>query len=220
MEPTPEERASGVSYRWGSYKNGKHKPLGRILDLAEEQVPGSKAIFQSPLWDALHLGKSAATVAVELQGRTSREGDELLYRMLGQSLPIHDPRWLRKRCRAMVADGSLEALAVLTVCMRLAGHAKASSLALTFYRHATDTLMILGGWFYLHGIAPAIAEHYEKVLLPKCCVEHQLGTFSSSYYLYSVRALIRAALCEQEKEGRELTQDEVISVMCRHLYRS
>lgn len=63
--------------------------------------------------------------------------------------------------------------------------------------------MILGGWFYLHGIAPAIAEHYEKVLLPNYCVEHQLGTFSSSYYLYSVRALIRAALCEQEKEGRE-----------------
>lgn len=117
----------------------------------------------------------------------------------------------------MVADGSLEALAVLTVCMRLAGHAKASSLALAFYRHATDSLMILGGWFYLHGIAPAIAEHYEKVLMPNCCDKRQLGTFSSGYYLNSVAALNRAALLEQEKAGKELAQEEVISVMLRLL---
>ena len=213
IEPVTEERAAAVSRRWGDYKNGRHKPSAPVVDLTEKRVPGAKAIFQSPLWDALRLEKSAVSVARDLQGATSREGDELLLWMLDRQPPCHDHRWLRKRCRTMVTDGSLEGLTVLTVCMRLAGRAGEQCLALTFYRHATDCLKILGCWFYLHGIAQAIAEYYEKALLPACCSKHELGTFSASYYLNSVGALAGAALAAQEKVGRELTQKEMISAM-------
>jgi len=215
IEPTTEERAAAVSRRWGDYKNGRHKPSALVVGLAERRVPWSKAIIHSSLWDALRLEKSAVTVARELQGATSREGDELLRWMLDRQRSSHDHRWLRKRCRAMVAHGSLEGLAVLTVCMRLAGRAGAQRLALTFYRHATTCLTILGGWFYLHGIAQAIAEYYEKTLLPACYSEHEFSMFSTSYYLHSVRGLARAALSAQEEAGRDLTSKEIISAMLK-----
>lgn len=214
IEPTTEEKAA-FSRRWGEYKNGRRNPSDSVVDLADQRIPGSKTIFQLRLWDALRLEKSAVTVAHKLHGATSRAGDELLQRMLDRQRSSKDPRWLHKRCRAMVAHGSLEGLAVLTVCMRLAGSAGASRLALTFYRHATDCLEILGSWFYQHGIALAIAEYYEKKLLPTCCSESEYSTFRSSCYLNSVIVLNKAALAAQAKAGRKLTQEEWISEMLK-----
>lgn len=213
IEPVTEDREAAVSRRWIDYKNGRHKPVASVIDLADLQIPTTKAFFGFLLWDALRLEKSERLVARKLFGTTASEGDALLQWMLSRPRIRHDDRWLRKRCRAVVADGSLEGLAILTVCMRLAGRTEAPRLALTFYGHATDCLMMLGGWFYVHGIAQTIAEYYEKMLLPACCSEHKLGSFSSEHYLRSVKVLAKVVLVAQEKAGRELTHAEVISAM-------
>lgn len=184
------EREAAVSRRWRDYRDGRHAPSASVIALAETLYPGTRQILQSPVWDALRLDRRADQIGLALMGSTSRLGDELLTRMLGQiQRKSNDPRWLRKRCTAMVERGSLEGLAVLTICMRLAGAANLDRLALTFYRYSTRCLLVLGGSLYDHGIAQGVAEYYELVLLPKCCREHWMGSFSSAHYLHSVHGL-------------------------------
>lgn len=113
----------------------------------------------------------------------------------------------------MIEDGSLEGLAVLTTCMRLAEKTGADRLALAFYRHATNNLLILGSWFYAHGIAQGIADYYETELLPKSIQDHNLGTFSSRHYLHAVKGLNSAVLQAQARTERKLTNKEVILIM-------
>mgnify|MGYP003603887736 CR=1 FL=1 len=216
-EPTTPERAAAVSRRWRAYKSGKQKPSAQTVNLAEKLTSWPRAILHSPLWDALRLDRSPDTVARKLLGTTSKEGDDLLKWMLDRHESHSDPRWIRKRCRAMVARGNLEGLAILTVCVKLAGKRDASSLALTFYRHATDCLVILGSWLYAHGIAQALAEYYEKILLPAYCQDHQFGVFSSDHYLRAVYRLDRAILAIQKKDSRKLTTEEVITAMVKIL---
>ncbi len=163
------------------------------------------------------MDKSEVKIARSLQGTTSRLGDELLIRMLDPRHSALDPRWLRKRCNAMVTHGSLEGLAILTICLRLASKYGADGLTMTFYRHATKCLLIFGGMFYAHGIAQAIAEFYEKILLPKCCCDYQFGTFDAHNYLYTVGRLIRSALATQEEIGKSLIHQEAIPIMLRAL---
>lgn len=117
----------------------------------------------------------------------------------------------------MIEDGSLEGLAVLTTCMRLAGKTGADRLALAFYRHATNNLLILGSWFYAHGIAQEIAEYYETELLPKSIQDHNLGTFSSSHYLHAVKGLNSAVLQAQARAEKKLTETEVVAIMLQTL---
>ena len=125
------------------------------MRLAEEKVAGSEAILNSPLWSALRLDNSAISIAKQLLGSTDKFGDELLQRMMKSPQTIYDPRWLRKRRKAMVAHGSLEGLAVLIICIRLSNDTR---LAFGFYLYATDCLKVLGFWFCLNDIAQTLGE--------------------------------------------------------------
>lgn len=206
---------TSIQRRWRTYETGQHKPVNRVLDLAEKQVPGSTLIFRSPLWDALRLDKSAIKVAKQLRGQTTKEGDELLEWLLDHRQTRKIDRWLGKHCNAMVFHASLESLAILTLCMRLAKSKGMSHWTLRFYRYATESLIILGAWFCEHGIAPANAEYYEKVLLPACYDEDASWCFRSSHYLYIVSAIAKAVLAEQEKARRNPTEAEVIAAMIK-----
>ncbi|WP_287881863.1 hypothetical protein [Aquitalea sp.] len=217
IEEVGDRGVVGVRRRWRDYKSGHHKPVTSVVELAEQQVPGSKAILQSPLWSAMRLDKSAIKVAQQLLGKTTKEGDELLEWLLDRQQTSKVDRWLRKRCMAMVFHATLESLAVLTVCMRLARSKGMPHWTLTFYHFATDSLMILGSWFYQHGIAQASAEYYEKVLLPTCYGKNASWLFSSRDYFYIVRAMAREALNVQEQAGRNLTHNEIVSAMLKLL---
>jgi len=174
----------------------------------------------APLWDSLRLDRSAAQVGLALLGRTCAEGDELLSRMLGSAggLP-NNPRWLKKRCTAVLLVGNLESLGVLTICMRLAGEAKLNHTATAFYQAATRCLLILGPWLFRHGIARAIGEYYEHVLLPACCPDPLTGSgcFYSSYYLRSIEMLDRMKTRIERERGHALDSTELARVILMEL---
>lgn len=160
---------------------------------------------QSPLWDALRLDRPVDQVGLALVGRSSKLGDELLTWMLGRiQRKNNDPRWLRKRCTAMIEHGSLESLAVLTICMRLASAASLDRLALIFHYHSTRHLLVLADSLYDHGIAQGMAEYYELVLLPKCCREHWMKSFSSAQYLQVIHDLQEALQTKVATKVHEL----------------
>lgn len=206
--------------RWQDYRAGIHSPAAQVIALAERRCPGTSHILQSPLWDSLRLDRSASRVGLTLMGRTCTEGDELLSRMLGSigRLPS-DRRWLNRRCTAIILTGNLEGLGVLTVCMRLAGEAKLDSAALIFCRAATRCLLVLGVWFYEHGVAQAIAEYYEYVLLPRCYSDPAVGVLYScaSYYLNTIEALDRLRVKAETEKGRPLDPRELAAVILRVL---
>lgn len=211
IEPVGDRGALGVRRRWGDYKNGYHKPIAAVVRLAEEQVPGSEAILNSRLWPALRLDNSAISIAKELLGSTNKFGDELLRRMMESPQTIYDPRWLKKRRKAMVNQGNLEGLAVLTVCIRLA---KNTGLAFGFYLYATDCLKVLGFWFYLNGIAHVLGEYFEQAFLPMTGMPG-CSSFYSGSYLPTIKSMAQRVLFVQEDLGREFSRDEVIFEMIR-----
>ncbi|BBB58464.1 hypothetical protein UNDKW_0191 [Undibacterium sp. KW1] len=214
-EPDGGRDVVGILRRWNDYKNGHHKPIANVVHLAEERVPGTEAIFKCPLWNALRLDKSEAETARTLLGTTTKLGDELLLRMLHFPQTIQDPRWIKKRCKALVAHGSLEGLAVLTICIRLANKSDLQNrLAFGFYLYATDCLIVMGFWFYLHGIAQVLGEYFEQTFLPMTGMGF-CGNFSSSHYLYTIQSLAKTVLQKQEVLGRELSYDGVISEIIR-----
>lgn len=140
--------------------------------------------------------------------------------MLGSTGGLsNDQRWLKKRCTAVLLVSNLESLGVLTICMRLAGEAKLNHAAITFYRAATRCLLILGPWLFRHGIARAIGEYYEHVLLTACCPDPLTGSvcFCSSYYLKSIEALDRMKTRVEEERGRALDSSELAHVILTEL---
>lgn len=211
IEPVGDRGALGVRRRWGDYKNGYHKPVAAVVRLAEEKVPGSEAILNCQLWRALRLDNSAISIARELLGSTDKFGDELLQRMMKSPQTIYDPRWLRKRRKAMVAHGSLEGLTVLIVCIRLA---KATRQAYSFYLSATECLKTLGFWFYVNGIARVLGEYFEQALLPMTGMP-DCGSFYSGSYLATIKSMAQHVLHLQKGLGRELSEDEIVSEMIR-----
>lgn len=103
--------------------------------------------------------------------------------------------------------------------MRLTGEAKLIHTALTFYRAATRCLLMLGRWFVRHGIAQAIAEYYEQVLLPECCRDPLAGSvhFCSSYYLKSIEVLDRIKTRVEQERGRALDSTELAHIIWTEL---
>lgn len=222
LEPVDEEYEDPqiVRRRWRDYRSGVHAPTAKTVALSERRCSGATQILQSPLWDSLRLDRPATQVGLALAGRTCAEGDELLSRMLGAAggLP-NNPRWLKKRCTAVLLVGTLESLGVLTICMRWAGEAKLSHTAAAFYQAATRCLLILGPWLFRHGIARAIGEYYEHVLRPACCPDllTRSGCFCSSYYLKSIEALDRMKTRVEEERGRTLDSSELAHVILTEL---
>lgn len=222
LEPVAEEYEDPqvIRRRWRDYRSGVHAPAAQTIAMSERLCSGTTQILQSPLWDSLRLDRSAAQAGLALAGRTCTEGDELLSRMLGAAGGLsNNPRWLKKRCTAVLLIGNLESLGVLTTCMRLAGEAKLNHAAIAFYRAATRCLLILGPWLFRHGIARAIGEYYEHVLLPACCPDPSMGSgcFCSSYYLKSIEGLDRMKTRVEEEIGRALDSSELAQVILTEL---
>jgi hypothetical protein len=124
-----------------------------------------------------------------------------------------DERWLRKRCTDMLRQGSLEGLAVLVICMRLAASKGSNRIALTFYRYAGYCLLTLGIWFYAHGIAQGIAEYFENDLLSVCGDKAYLGSFSSVHYLSRIRLMAAELTRAHSVNTTDLTYDEEIQLL-------
>ncbi len=222
IEPVDEEYEDPqtVRRRWRDYRSGTHSPAPRTIASAERHCPGATQTLQSPLWNSLRLDRPTTNAGLALVGRTCPEGDQLLSRMFGSAggLP-NNQCWLKQRCIAVLQIGNLESLGVFTICMRRAGEAKHLHTALTFYRAATRCLLALGPWFVQRGIAQAIAEYYEQVLLPECCRDPLAGSvhFCSSYYLKSIEVLDRIKTRVEQERGRALDSTELAHIIWTEL---
>jgi hypothetical protein len=219
IEPARTGDADGIYRRWREYKKGIHSPRTRVIDMCKEVCPEAVEIFRSPLWDALRLDRPVKQVAKSLVGTTSKLGDELIKRMMNLNGNSYlDPRWLRKRCMDMLRQGSLEGLAVLVICMRLAASQGMNRLAVTFYQFAGDCLLVLGIWFYTHGVAHGLGEYFETDLLPAACRDTPwLGYFSAVYYISSILSMSKGLQRAEAINKGELTSDQALEAMLKFI---
>lgn len=212
----PSDRVEAVRRRWGDYKNGRRRPSVPIIALAEHRCPGARSILESLLWEALRSNRQPERIAQMLIGTTSQLGDDLL-NWIPSKRWRKDRRWLRKRCIGMVEQPSLESLAVLTICMRIAASAGVDWLARTFYYYVTRWLLVAGGWLYNHGIAQGLAEYYETILLSKFYQVNWAGLLFADRYLYCISSLGQMLEREARVIGRPLNTAETVSVILKVL---
>lgn len=190
VEPSLEKNPDSVR-RWQDYRRGLHTPLNRVVKESEKVCPQAPLIYSSALWSALRLDRPAtATATALLQNMSHSLGRDLLERMLSlKSMPISHPRWVRKRCRAMIKLNSLDGLATVVVCMRLAAGEQDDRLARAFARFSEYYLIVLGDWFYKRGIAQSLGDYFETILWPSCYGQPWVSTFSANRYIPNIHAM-------------------------------
>lgn len=190
VEPPTRVSQGVLTRRWREYQLGIHTPQARVIEMSRKVSPDAAGIFESPLWNALNLNFSAHEIALSLIGTTSIYGDDLLARAVrfGAKNSL-DPRWLRKRCQGVLREASLESLAVLAICARLAASHGATHLAQEFCRYAGYSLLIQGIWFYAHGVAHCLGEYFETDFVPANCNEPWMCNFSSLHYVSKIGSM-------------------------------
>lgn len=176
IEPVIPARRKEVQRRWGFYKTGRHRPCSRVVGLAEATFPGSSKPFLSDLWSCLRPDLDARVLAHKLIGQTNAEGDKLLRWMLGSVEPRYRDThiWVR-RYHNLTLMGSLEALAVLVLCARLAGDRGLHELVQWHYLRIFDFLAVHVDHLRHHEVAAALANHFDLVLFePFKLVPHEV----------------------------------------------
>lgn len=205
------EQLKVVERRWRDYWKGRHAPVESVIARAEKVCPSSRAVIESLLWDALRFDRCARSTAVALIGRTNKAGDELLTRMLALSEASKDSqrRWLRNRCKLLIRKGTLEGLAVITVCMRVAAEAGVIMEVLALAYWCRWCLFVLAPWLFEHGILYGLAEYYQNHVLPKCLPEPYSVSFCARHFLDSAAGLAVGLEKEALLLGRDLSAEEI-----------
>src|SRR5450830_935111 len=94
-----------------TYKTGAHLPRKRILDIAEQRVPGSSLVLRHPLWDVLRWKKPLAENAFLWISQLDADIQQVV---LNQDRTVRlqggDRYW-----RAFESRAGLDALAALTI---------------------------------------------------------------------------------------------------------
>jgi hypothetical protein len=179
VEPSLDEaRASVAARRWRDYRAGNHFPCEAVTERVENFCSSANAVLRSPLWDALRIDRDPRKVATRLLGCTSKLGDELLSSALNQfKCRGNHPDWISKRCRDLILQGSLEGMATLLICMKLAAQSDDCCGRLTagFFASATTSLIVLSRWICDRGVEQLMVFLYQKILLPEYC-ENYLGS--------------------------------------------
>lgn len=211
------EEIKTLERRWRDYRAGLHSPGYNSINQAALICRSSRIIIDSALWNALRLDRCPRQSALALIGRTNKAGDELITLMLS---PHEDhcnphPLWIRNHCRDLIKHGTLDSLATITICMRLAVNASALKLAETLAYWISWNLRCLCIWLFEHGILYPMAEYYEIYVFSKCSGQHSWFSFNAAHFLASVRQF---ALVTEDKAatlGRKLTIIEIAEMVLK-----
>lgn len=183
IEPVPIAQRKEVQRRWGYYKVGRHRPCPRVVDLAEGALPGSRRVFYSDFWDCLRPDRDPRVLALKLIGQTNGDGNSLLRWMLSPTEPRYRYSYIMfRRYRNVTLLGSLEALAVLVLCARLASRRGIHDLVQRHYLRIFDFLIVHVHLFRERGIAWALSKHFDSVLFESFkLIPHEICRGASGY---------------------------------------
>lgn len=217
IEPVPLGRRKEVQRRWGYYKSGRHKPCSRVVDLAEGAAPGSSRAFNSDFWECLRPDRNARVLALKLIGQTNDDGNRLLRWMLSPKEPRYrNSSLLVRKFHSVTLLGSLEALAVLVLCARLASRRRIHHLVQRLYLRIYDFLIVHVHHFQERGIALALAKHFDSVLFESFTpIPHEICRGATGYPETAER-LDRAFHKHIDENGLSLTPSEL--VLCKLNY--
>jgi hypothetical protein len=176
VEPVSDEAAAIVAARrWRDYRAGNHFPCQSVVKTVENFCPSANVILTSPLWDALRLDRDPRDVAKRLLGKTSKLGDDLLISALNRFKCRGNHRqWVPKRCRDLILQGSLEGMATLLVCMKLAVRSdRPESLTRGFFASAVASFIVLSRWMSDRGVDHIVVYLFREILLPEYCGDYR-----------------------------------------------
>lgn len=225
VEPLLDKAAvAEAARRWRDYRSAHHFPSKGVVQKVENVCPPANAMLTKLLWDALRIDRDPRKVAKRLLGKTSKLGDELLncalnhFRCRGKH-----PEWISKRSRDLILQCSLEGMAALIVCMRLAARSDDIYGRLTagFFASATASFVVLSKWFSSRGVERHMVFLFQEILL-KEYLENYLGTRTAiSIALPRLIADVNAMEFRDyvRRPGAKLQREEAIKILM-HIERS
>lgn len=225
IEPLLDKTAAAeAARRWRDYRSAYHFPSKGVIQKVENVCPSANAMLMAPLWDALRIDRDPRKVANRLLGKTSRLGDELLNCALNQfKCRRQHPEWISKRCRDLILQCSLEGMAALIVCMRLAARSDDPYGRLTagFFASATVSFIVLSKWFSNRGVERHMVFLFQNILLPEF-LENYLGSrtvisVTLPRFIADVNAMDFSGYVR--RSGAKLQREEAIKIL-KHIERT
>lgn len=210
LDPEGERGKAGVGRKWGDYKHGHHRPSAATIQLAECKVPGSAAIINSVLWEALRPDRHPVPIAKKLIGQSGDHADKLI-RMALKPLPDTCKRAsVHRLAIKLVKRATLTSLAVLTICFRLAIRFETDNwLAIVLYSMIMKCLEVQSVIFLRLNVADLIVRYYYVAFFDSQSWV-KFSKFDPFEFVSNAELLSHYLDREQLKRGRVFTDRQVV----------
>lgn len=192
--------------KWRSYQYGRHSPSEPQVAAIESLLPGSRALFNHPLWQILRIDLK---VQDQLAGLIVLLPPAIYSLVRGNATPdqphlVQLEGWNATRLRRLQRQVSLDSLACLIVLLRLSAEEGCGAQAFVFSRAVCQSLLLMGPWLSSHGIAQPLADYVERYLLPLGSDRGWQHSFGEGGFLRGSEELARAAEVAEWHEDEPL----------------
>jgi len=192
--------------QWRSYKYGRHSPSAPLVAAIEPWLPGSRALFNHPLWQILRIDLK---VQDQLAGLLVLLPPAIYSLFRGNATPdqphlVQLDGWDASRLRRLQRQVSLDSLACLIALLRLFAEEGRGAQAYVFSRAVCRSLLVMGPWLSSHGIAQPLADYVERYLLPLGMDRGWQHSFGGGGFLRAAQVLALAAEVAEWHEDESL----------------
>ena len=181
--------------KWRSYQCGRHSPSAPLIAAIEPWLPGSRALFDHPVWKILRIDLK---VQDQLAGLLVLLPPAIYSLVRGNATPdqphlVQLDGWNATRLRRLQRQVSLDSLACLIALLRLSAEEGSGVQAFVFSRAVCRSLLVMGPWLSSHGIAQPLADYVERYLLPLGSNGGWQHSFGGDGFLWAAEELALAA---------------------------
>ncbi|WP_157610222.1 hypothetical protein [Variovorax sp. Root434] len=196
--------------QWRSYKYGRHSPSEPLVAAIEPWLPGSRALFNHPVWQILRIDLK---VQDQLAGLLVLLPPAIYSLVRGNATPDQShlmqlDGWDASRLRRLQRQVSLDSLACLIALLRLLAEEGRGAQAYVFSRAVCRSLLVMGPWLSSHGIAQPLADYVERYLLPLGSDRGWQHIFGGGGFLRAAEELALAAEVAEWREDEPLDSNQ------------
>jgi hypothetical protein len=162
---TPEkvQRYKGITKRpckFDKFKRGDHVPKPELVDMIEEQVPGTKVWLEHPLWKVAKTSVTNIDELYKILGNLRPGISELLFPNHNKNGHYEKIQFSEKLLKKLDKEGDIDAL---TACLGLIYEAKYYNNKLQHWLTARKTFRIFLRVFTLYQLTPVAQDVFEYI---------------------------------------------------------
>lgn len=129
--------------KWAKYKLGKHTPEIELIDKANQHVKGTAKILNHVLWEAIRGHKPMKWFMDNGVNQLSWDVQRIIFKSVNGQMELISVSKIRKELRRIERLSSFDALAALTIYLRVADDQNQREIALSIGQSIYRILLVI-----------------------------------------------------------------------------